>query len=112
MSTAQLTVLLLKIAECFAAGATTFFIAEYSVFAPWWKDDVGRTIVWKDIALLQAFGLSILSLFFNFNRLTSEVAGFLGVFVIFEIGFVMCWRCYVWYKLHKKKPSLPGNEDV
>lgn len=103
MNEASLVILLFKIAVCFATGTTLLFIAEYTKFAPWWKEPVGQTIVWKDIALLQAFGITIVSLFFGLSKQTSYIAGFVDAAIIFEIGCVMAWRCWVWYKIHRGK---------
>jgi membrane associated rhomboid family serine protease len=99
----QLIVLLFKIALVADVASIVAFIAVYWRLAPWWRNPIGRTIVTKDFLLILLLLPSVLSLFFQFNRLTSRVAAWadLGLFVL--LAAVMTWRCAVWIRVHRDK---------
>lgn len=78
------------------------FILYYSKKAPWWNNSIGRTIVAKDMLLLLASVPPVLSLFFSFNRLTSQVAAWVDLVFLGLIAPVMVWRILVFRKASKK----------
>jgi hypothetical protein len=106
-------VLLLKIVFTADAAAIMIFIADYSRLAPWWRQPIGQTLVVKDILLLIPITLGLLSVFFHFNRLTSEVAAWMTVAAFGLIAPVMLWRTWLFEKVHKRVPdALAGIAEL
>jgi hypothetical protein len=103
MTQDQILILLFK--TTLIAGAASFaaFIAIYTKLAPWWRDQLGRTIVIKTALLLAAYIPSILSLFFTFNRLSSHIAAWFDVSIFALIAAVMGWRIVVWLKVYRTR---------
>ena len=101
MTQDQTIILLYRIAEFFAIATIVLFVAVYHRLAPWWRNPIGRTIVVKDLALLLALIPGVLSLFFDFNRVTSRIAAWFDLVCIMSIGVIMLWRTVVWIKVHK-----------
>ena len=73
MTQDQWMVVVAKIAIVADTVTLAAFTIQYSAYAKWWRNAVGRTIVYKDILLVQFFSLFILSLFFHLSRLTSRL---------------------------------------
>ena len=101
MTQAQAIILCLKIVEISGLVTISAFIACYSIWAAWWRDAIGRTIVIKDLLLILAFIPTTLSVFLQFSRLTSNIAAWTDIAVIGLISPVMCWRIWVWWHIHK-----------
>ena len=109
-----LIILLFRIAELFAIASIVIFVAVYWRLAPWWRNPIGRTIVIKDLALLLALIPGVLSLFLDFNRLSSRVAAWFDLACLTSIGVIMLWRTVVWIKVHNSGSTgtMPaGRED-
>jgi hypothetical protein len=88
----------------FAFLTTFLFILQYTFIAPWWTEPLGRTIVIKDIALLMAFSLGIMSLFFHINILTRpDVSLGIASGIYFLIGVIMVWRMTVWNRIFRSR---------
>ena len=66
-----------------------------------WKNPIGQTIVLKDMALLLVLIPSLLSIFINFNRLTSHIAAWFDVASFALVPVIMVWRVIVWRKIHR-----------
>ena len=94
-------VLAFKVVEIASVVTIVAFIACYSMWAKWWREAIGRTIVIKDALLIVAFIPSILSIFFHFGRLTSHIAAWIDIAVIGLIAPVMCLRIAVFWKIHR-----------
>lgn len=77
------------------------FITCYSRWAKWYQNPIGRTIVFKDIALILVLIPSILSIFFRFNRLTSNIAAWYDIGSFALVPVIMVWRIGVFYRIHK-----------
>lgn len=76
-----------------------------------WKNEIGRTLIWKDILLILCLLPSILSLFAHFNRLTSHIAAWVDVVMFGALTPVTLWRVQVWRRIHKAgKLPQNGNE--
>lgn len=101
MTQDQWIILWLKVAELAAIASIAGFTACYSWWAPWWRNQIGRTIVVKDLLLIVALLPASLSLFFHFSRLTSRVAAWADIAMIGLIAPVMIWRVWVFRKLHR-----------
>lgn len=101
MTQTQAIVLAFKIAEVSGLVTIAGFITCYSYWAPWWKDEIGRTIVVKDLLLVLAFVPTLLSVFFRFNEMASRVVAWFDFAVIALISPVMIWRTVVFWKIHR-----------
>lgn len=101
MTEQQWVILCLKIVLISGFISIATWIGVYTWLAPWWKTAIGQTLVIKSALLALILLPSTLSLFLNFSRLTSEVAGWLDVILIGAITPVMIWRSVVWWKMHK-----------
>ena len=102
MTQDQWIILGFKTAELGGLAAILLFVGCYTRWAPWWRDAIGRTIVVKDLLLILLFTPSILSMFFQFNRLTSRVAAWSDVAMLGLITPVMLWRTLVFRKEHRR----------
>lgn len=100
-----------KVAEVSGIVTISAFIACYSRWARWWANAIGRTIVIKDFLLIVAFIPSLLSLFLNFNRLTSHIAAWIDIAMIGLISPVMIWRVLVFRKIHGDGKHLQDSGD-
>lgn len=107
MTQDQLLILLFRITLIAGAVSAALFIVVYSLLAPWWRDPIGRTIVILDGLIGAAFIPSILSLFFNFNRLTSYIAAWFDVTDFTAITFMLLHRSWLWTRLHRQR----GEEE-
>jgi hypothetical protein len=87
----------------------TLFVADYSRLAPWWKNPIGRTIVLKDLLLLGVISQVVLSVFFHFSRLTSQVASWIQVGELIGMALAMLWRIWVFERIHRNRPRDPGS---
>lgn len=111
MTQEQWIIFLFRIA-CVSIELTVIaFIVIYTLLAPWWRNVLGRSIVTIDALLGMAFIPSVLSLFFDFNRLTSRIAAWADIVVFFAIAGVMLWRCWIWIRIHRKKKGLLEETD-
>lgn len=110
-------ILAFKAAEVSGLVTITFFIICYSTWARWWSNQIGRTIVVKDLLLIVVFIPSVLSLFLDFNRLTSHIAAWTDIAMIGLISPVMIWRTVVFWRIHKAGrgrldvPLKPSDEE-
>lgn len=86
------------------------WIAVYTWLAHWWRNPVGRSLVY--LAALNGLQMAVLalSLFFHFNRLTSLVAAWIYVVTTGLATPVMVSRIIVWLKLYKAR-GLPGHGE-
>lgn len=101
MSQDQAIVLAFKVVEVASVVTIAAFIACYSRWARWWTNPIGRTIVYKDIALILVLLPSILSIFWHFNRLTSHIAAWFDVSALALVPVIMTWRIFVFRKIHR-----------
>jgi hypothetical protein len=113
MSQDQWILLAFKVVEIASVVTIVVFIACYSVWAKWRSNAIGRTIVYKDIALILVLLPSILSIFINFNRLTSHIAAWFDVASFAAVPVVMVWRILVFRKIHQAGglPSDSGDTE-
>lgn len=70
-----------------------------------WRNEVGKTIVVKDLLLIAMLLPSILSLFLRFSRFTSHIAAWLDVVLFGLLTPVMLWRIVVWQRIHRDKAA-------
>lgn len=110
MTQDQVIILLLKITLISGVISIAAFVAVYWRLAPWWRNQIGRTLVVKDVLLILIMIPTILSLFFQFNRLTSHIAAWLDVVLFGLITPVMIWRAVVWVRIHRGKAGAGTGE--
>ena len=110
MNQDQAILLAFKVAEVASVITIAVFVACYSLWAPWWRNPIGRTIVFKDIALLLVLIPSLLSIFINFNRLTSHIAAWFDVAAFTAVPVIMVWRVFVFRKIHRDGNSAGGEK--
>lgn len=112
MNEDQWIVLLFKVVLITDVIAVIAFVVQYWRLAPWWRNQIGRTIVVKDILLAACLIPSIMSLFFKFSRLTSHVAAWIDLALFGLIAPVMCWRIIVWQRIHRDKRNDPPSQAI
>lgn len=103
MTQAQWIILAFKVVEVASVVTIAAFIGVYTRYAKWWRNPIGRTIVIKDVALILVLIPSILSIFFQFNRLTSHIAAWFDVCAFGAIPVIMVLRIFVFRKIHQTK---------
>jgi hypothetical protein len=104
-------ILCFKVVEVASVVTIAAFIACYSRWASWFRNPIGRTIVIKDIALILILIPSILSIFFQFNRLTSHIAAWFDIAAFGLVPVVMAWRTLVFWKIHKAGKREDGGTE-
>lgn len=100
-----------KLSTIAVVVSTLGFIGVYTKLAPWWRSPIGRTIVWKDIALVMAFLPVTFSLFLRFNRLTSTIAAWIDIADFVAITVIMIIRCQIWVRTHKLLPDTTQPQE-
>ena len=105
MNQDQAILLLFKIVLVSGAVSVALFVAEYTwrTRGGCFRNDIGRTLVWKDLLLIACLLPSILSLFLHFNRLTSHIAAWVDVGLFGLLTPAMLWRIAVFERVHKQK---------
>lgn len=101
MTQEQWITLAFKVVEIASLVTISAFTACYSRWAEWWRNPVGRTIVYEGLAIILILIPSILSIFFQFNRLTSHIAAWYGVGSFVLVPLIMCQRIVVFWKIHR-----------
>jgi hypothetical protein len=81
----------------------------YSMLAPWWHNNIGRTLVIKTVLIAMLFVPSILNLFFHLNAATSYAMGWVDVCLIGAVTPVMIWRTVVWLRIERLTKKDKGN---
>ena len=106
-------ILAFKVVEVASVVAIAAFVACYSRWAAWARNPIGRTIVYKDLALILVLVPSILSIFWHWNRLTSHIAAWFDVGAFALVPILMCWRIVVFRKIHEagKQAAAPADRD-
>lgn len=116
MSQDDVLILLFKIVLVAGVLSVLLFAVRYHQMTRGgvWRNEIGRTIIVKDVLLILMLLPSILSLFLKFNRLTSHVAAWIDVVLFGLLTPVMLWRAAVWGRVHRGKeltedsPEPPG----
>ena len=111
MTQDNVILLAFKVVEVASVVTIAAFILCYSRWAAWFRNPIGRTIVLKDFALILVLLPSILSIFFSFNRLTSHIAAWFDVGSFALVPIIMCWRIFVFRKIHKAGKQAAAQAD-
>ena len=94
----QVILVLLKVFCLTGFCSIALWITVYTRVAKWWTNPIGRSLVLKSSLLAMLLVPTALSLFFKFNRLTSDVAGWVDTVLIGAITPVMLWRSVIWWR--------------
>jgi hypothetical protein len=86
-----------------ATALTLLFVIQYTLSSPWWRDQVGRTVVMKDVCLLALLVPSSVLMVWP-HALTPLQAEWIGVSSIGGVAIAMAWRMAVWYRIRKPWP--------
>lgn len=103
MSQDMWLLLFLKIVLIAAEASIIGFVAVYTGLAPWWRNSLGRSIVAFALLIASEVLIVILSLFLNFNRLTSHVAGWLQIAIFALVTPVMIWRALAFIRIRRAR---------
>jgi hypothetical protein len=101
VSQSQWLTLALKVALIAGFCSLTGWTVLYTVYADWWKNAVGRTLVAKTILIALLFVPTALGLFFQLNRADSYLVGWIDASLIGLVTPTMLWRSAVWVRLHR-----------
>lgn len=111
MTQAQWAVLVLKAGLIGGFVSIAAWVVVYSRLAKWWRNPVGRTMVIEAALIGVLLIPSAMSLFLNFNRLTSEIAGWVDAGLIALITPVMLGRVVLWLRLHRHGGGMDGGGE-
>lgn len=92
-----------RIADLAAIISILAWITVYTRLEPWWRSRVGRTLVLLAVLLLAQHIIAGLSLFLDFNRLTSQVAGWVYFALIALVAVTMFHRTWLWTRISREK---------
>jgi magnesium-transporting ATPase (P-type) len=98
--------ILYKIALIAAAASIVQWFIVYTVTQPWWKDKIGRNLVYFAALVMGLIVGPTLSLFFNLNRFTSDIVGWVDLGLIALIVPVFLNRSIIWMHEHRS-----GNKE-
>jgi PAS domain S-box-containing protein len=84
-------------------AAIYLYVGVYTALQPWWQSRVGRSLVWKDLALSIPLWLTLLSLFFHFSRLSTKVASGVDAGALAAIAAILMARSDIWISEHAAK---------
>jgi hypothetical protein len=106
-------VLAFKVVEVASVVTIATFVGCYTWWTKGkcWSNPIGQTIVLKDIALVLVLIPSLLSIFIDFNRLTSHIAAWFDVASFAAVPVIMVWRVIAWRKIHKAGHLQQGGSD-
>jgi hypothetical protein len=108
-------ILAFKIVTIAGFLSLTAWIVLYTRLAKWWRNPIGQTLVAKTTLIALLLVPTTLSLFFDLNRATSHLVGWIDVVLIGLITPVMIWRSVVWLHIHRDGSvgTLPaGNKET
>jgi hypothetical protein len=104
--------LMFKIAEIAAAVGIVQWITVYTVLTggQWRYSHIERSLVYFALLVLGQTAIAIGSLFFNFSRLTSQVAAWIYLIFTCLVAVVMFTRTTVWLRVFRgSNGAVPGR---
>jgi hypothetical protein len=112
MTQDQWIILLLKVGCISGFLSLTGWVVQYHYYTrgAWRRNAIGRTLVAKTSLIAALLVPTTLSLFLDFNRLTSHIAGWIDTALIGLISPIMLWRILVWRKIHRQETGETGAD--
>lgn len=94
------------------AAAVIAFVFQYTFTSPWWKDQVGITIVIKDACLLGILVPASINYVWP-GTISATTMLWLDLIVVWTATASMIWRCVVWFHIRRPWPFHrdPGESD-
>jgi hypothetical protein len=101
-----------KIGNLLGLAGVLQWIIIYTRLEPWWRSSIGRTLVMLASMVLAQQMIFALSLFLDFNRLTSQVASWVYIIIVYLIGIGMFHRSIIWIRAARKGTTgtLPAGK--
>lgn len=87
------------------------FVAQYTYYAAWWRDKIGKRIVYETICIFLLLIPSALNLFFDLNRVTSTVIAWYDAALLGTVACIVGWGIVVWKKERELVKSSTGVRD-
>jgi hypothetical protein len=101
MTQLALIILLFKIGLICGFFSVLAWIALYTYVAKWWSTQVGWTLVIMKLLVAALFLVAGLGMIFPWFRVHPLVAGWIDVVLVGLTTPAMCWRSWVWWRLHR-----------
>ena len=99
----QVIILALKVVLVAIVVTALAFVGVYTYLAKWWDNEIGKTLVILDLLIAAGFIPSLMSLFLDFNRLTSTIAAWIDIGIWAAVAAVLALRIPLWIRLHLRK---------
>lgn len=78
------------------------FIVQYTVYSPWWRDQVGRTIVIEAAGIFLAVLFPTVEEFVTPTRTEQEVISWVSIGTVACIAVTLLWRIIVWHRIRNE----------
>jgi len=106
--------LLLRIAIPAAITSLSTWIIVYGRLQPWWRDQIGITLVAKSVIVIAQLCFLGLAVFLHLSRLDNRLVGWAYTVFTLAITPVMVWRTVVWIRASREPPGRhrEGNNSV
>jgi len=101
----QLIIVLLKTGLVCGIASLLTWVVVYGRLAPWWRDQIGITLVAKSVIVIGQLLFLALSLFLHLSRLDNRLIAWLYTVFTLAITPVMIWRTVVWIRASRKPPG-------
>lgn len=94
----------------FAEASVLWFVVGVSRIARWWREDVGRTMMWLSGAIFVALLPSALHYAFGFTPSLRWFAWFYRG-VLFAFGLIHWWRWWVYRRIQRQARGASSGDD-
>ena len=98
MTQLQWQLLASKVTVLAAIISLAGWVAVYSNLAPWWRDHIGRTFVFKTLILILLLLLSVPGMFWTLSHLEADTLSWVEIALVGAITPVMLWRISVFIR--------------
>lgn len=89
-------------AELCALVLGALFIAQYTLYSPWWRDPIGRTVVAMDLAIFFAIVPLVVQTFFRVDLHAQVFLSWFDVSCVMCVPLILAWRMLVWHRITSK----------
>jgi hypothetical protein len=80
----------------------------YTLLEPWWRSQLGRSLILLAGLAMVTPMLFILALFFGLSRVSSETLSWIEAGVLFITCAAMVRRSYIWVKIAQEGAAMNG----